>query len=678
MTSLQDLIDQISSAWPTPLNPDAIKQEERARLAAALVAAGYGTHATHAGVYLPAWIRAGCPPMLFPTQPLREAFEAIPGLTMVPIPAGRFLMGSPKKEEGRDSDEGPQHEVTLQGFWMGQTPITQAQWREVAGWPKVERDLAPDPSHFKGDDRPVEQVNWHEAIEFCRRLSARTGKNYTLPSEAQWEYACRAGTTTPFHFGDTISTELANYGGVHAYGDGPAGKYREQTTDVASFPASPWGLHDMHGNVWEWCLDDWHDSYEGAPQDGSAWAAGEERLGKSSAAAPGSTIPGPAARPAGAASTPASATSTSVSASVAADQRKVKRGGSWFNEPHNCRSAYRSSYPPGSRSHGVGFRVCLTSNPAPAASQEAMAGAREESQAAAWGGIEPEQVLPAVKSLAAAIEPTPHRNPQGFDVKRLADRLDELAGYVTQGPDCVRRNFTMRIPAEPYHDADLVLSAAASLLRVWLATPEAAAIEPTPPATEPGPLAPWLEGHVEHLHRMEAIGAVPQGELTPIASGVTLLRQHEADLATTREALRRLVTWGGFAQFHVTGARGFDCQTVCDVAVWFADGMTGFLPPLPPHIARHEGVEPAPSVPALPPATAYDCGAYVVIQATSLEPKRWAVRDGSLCLNFSGEWEPEPHPSSRSADFLARTRWPSAETAWAALLAHRAAKGVQS
>jgi formylglycine-generating enzyme required for sulfatase activity len=359
MTSLQDLIDQISSAWPTPLNPDAIKQEERARLAAALVAAGYGTHATHTGAYLPAWIRAGCP-VPSPTQPLREAQWEY-GLAMVPIPGGSFLMGSPEEEEGRDSDEGPQHEVTLEAFWLGETPITQAQWRKVAGWPKVERDLNPDPSHFKGDDRPVEQVNWHEAIEFCRRLSARTGKNYTLPSEAQWEYACRAGTTTPFHFGDTISTELANY--CAAY------KYRKQTTDVASFPANPWGLHDMHGNVWEWCLDGWHHGYEGAPtdgsaegapQDGSAWAAGEERLGKSSAADPGLVDPTSAARPAAAGATRASAATTSVSASAAADQRKVQRGGSRLSGPHECRSACRGGGHPGFRGNNVGFRVCCS------------------------------------------------------------------------------------------------------------------------------------------------------------------------------------------------------------------------------------------------------------------------------------------------------------------------------
>jgi hypothetical protein len=441
----------------------------------------------------------------------------------------------------------------------------------------VERDLAPDPSHFKGDDRPVEQVNWYEAIEFCRRLSARTGKNYTLPSEAQWEYACRAGTTTPFHFGATISTEQANYDERYAYGDGPAGKYREQTTDVASFAANAWGLHDMHGNVWEWCLDDWHDNYEGAPQDGSAWAAGEERLGKSCAADPGLARPATAARPTGAIATPTSAPTTSASASAAADQRKVLRGGSCFDKPHICRSAYRISFHPGNRDGDVGFRVCLTSNPAPAASQEAMADAREESQAAAWGDIKPEQVLPAVESLAAAIEPTP-------------------------------------------------------------------------PATTPG------------------------GNLAPmLADAATLLHQSEANLATTREALRRLVVWGG-----LSASKAFNGAIVAGVTDWFADGMTGPLPPVWPYIVSREGVEPTPSAPALPPANTYDGGNGTVIEATNSERTSWAVRDGNLCLNFSGEWEPEPYPSSRSADFLARTRWPSAEAAWAALLAHRAANPLYS
>jgi hypothetical protein len=226
----------------------------------------------------------------------------------------------------------------------------------------------------------------------------------------------------------------------------------------------------------------------------------------------------------------------------------------------------------------------------------------------------------------------------------------------------------MRIPAEPYHDADLVLSAAASLLRAWLATPEAAAIEPTPSATAPGNLAQWLEDHVEHLHRMEAVGAVPQGEVTPmLADAATLLRQHEADLATTREALRRLVTWGG-----LSASKAFNGAIVAGVTDWFADGMTGPLPPMWPYIASREGVEPTPSAPALPKAITYDCGDGVVIEAFDRERTSWVVRNGliNFCLNSSGEWEPD--------HFLARICWPSAEAAWAALLAHRAANGVQS
>ena len=226
-------------------------------------------------------------------------------------------MGAPESEKGRTDAEGPQHRVTLPSFFLGQTPVTQAQWKVVAGWPKVERDLKPDPSNFKGANRPVEQVSWEEAMEFCHRLNQRSNLAYTLPSEAQWEYACRAGTKTPFAFGDTLTPELANYDSNYTYGSGPKGFYREETLDVGSFPANAWGLHDMHGNVWEWCLDPWHQTYGGAPSDGIAWENGADDEGV-----------------------------------------RLLRGGSWNDLPRHCRSAYRNGWPQDDRSNDVGFRLC--------------------------------------------------------------------------------------------------------------------------------------------------------------------------------------------------------------------------------------------------------------------------------------------------------------------------------
>ena len=260
-------------------------------------------------------------------------------LTMVEIPAGNFLMGSPPGEEGRDwyaslssvlkqglgvegRDVEAQRRITVPAFRIGRFPITQAQWKVVAGFEKLERELNADPSQFKGPERPVEQVSWHDAIEFCRRLSKHTGRNYTLPSEAQWEYACRAGTTTPFHFGETLITELANYDGNYTYGQGLKGTYREQTSNVGSFPANAWGLQDMHGNVWEWCLDRWHPSLERAPTDGSAWQEPASDLAKDY------------------------------------QDRRLLRGGSWYSLPGYCRSAFRLSNPPVFLHGHVGFRVC--------------------------------------------------------------------------------------------------------------------------------------------------------------------------------------------------------------------------------------------------------------------------------------------------------------------------------
>ena len=186
-------------------------------------------------------------------------------LEMVKIPGGRFLMGSPETEAERLSHEGPQHYVDVPEFLMGRYAVTQGQWEAVMG---------NNPSGFQGASRPVETVSWYDAVEFCQKLSQITGKKYSLPSESQWEYACRAGTTTPFSFGETIRSELVNYDGNYPYANAPKGKYRAQTTDVGIFLPNSFGLYDMHGNVYEWCQDFWHESYNGAPTDGSAWQTG--------------------------------------------------------------------------------------------------------------------------------------------------------------------------------------------------------------------------------------------------------------------------------------------------------------------------------------------------------------------------------------------------------------------
>ncbi|MEM9155059.1 MAG: SUMF1/EgtB/PvdO family nonheme iron enzyme [Cyanobacteria bacterium P01_F01_bin.33] len=240
-------------------------------------------------------------------------------LDLMSIPADTFMMGSPEDELERFDDEGPQREVAISAFLMGKYAVTQAQWRTVAAMEKVERDLSADPSSFKGEDRPVESVSWEDATEFCARLSAQTGRTYRLPSEAEWEYACRAGTTTPFHFGKTISPQLANYNGNSKYGSGPTGQYRGSTTPVGSFGvANNFGLYDMHGNVWEWCEDVWHENYAGAPPGGTPWMEGGDQ------------------------------------------NRGVLRGGSWRNFPRGCRSAFRGRNRPDYQDNGFGFRVACS------------------------------------------------------------------------------------------------------------------------------------------------------------------------------------------------------------------------------------------------------------------------------------------------------------------------------
>jgi formylglycine-generating enzyme required for sulfatase activity len=224
-------------------------------------------------------------------------------LEMVSIPGGTFQMGGTV-----DNWEQPVHQVTVKPFFMGKYPITQEQWQAVKG-----NNL----SYFKGGKRPVENVSQQNAIKFCAKLSQKTGKNYRLPSEAEWEYACRAGTTTPFHFGETITPDLVNYKGNYPYASAPKGLYRQQTTPVGSFPPNAFGLYDMHGNVWEWCSDRWHDNYNGAPTDGSAWETGRSK-------------------------------------------ERVQRGGSWNDYAVGCRSAVRYWGALGGRDWLVGFRVAVS------------------------------------------------------------------------------------------------------------------------------------------------------------------------------------------------------------------------------------------------------------------------------------------------------------------------------
>lgn len=239
-------------------------------------------------------------------------------LEMVAIPSGTFQMGSPEGELERSENESPQHSVTVPPFFMGKFAVTQAQWRAIAALPKINLDLDPDPSYFKGDDRPVERVSWHDAMEWCDRLSRKTNRKYRLPSEAEWEYACRAGTATPFHFGETITTDLANYNGEDISSLSPKGISRKTTTPVGSFKvANAFGLFDMHGNVWEWCADHWHKNYQGAPKDESVW----------------------------------------MRDNAVERAERLLRGGSWDYGPGLCRSAYRDKFRADYTYQSVGFRL---------------------------------------------------------------------------------------------------------------------------------------------------------------------------------------------------------------------------------------------------------------------------------------------------------------------------------
>jgi formylglycine-generating enzyme required for sulfatase activity len=225
-------------------------------------------------------------------------------LEMVQIPGGIFMMGS--SEEGGNLEEQPQHQVKIPEFFMGRYPVTQEQYQAL---------MRVNPASFRGEKRPVEKVSWDDAVEFCQKLSQRTGRKYRLPTEAEWEYACRAGTTTPFYFGETISTDLVNYNGKSPYGSAPKGQYREQTTDVGIFPPNSFGLYDMCGNVCEWCEDVFNDNYDNAPTDGSAWLSGNN------------------------------------------NGSRLLRGGSWNSSARLCRSAFRFRYARAYRDTCVGFRL---------------------------------------------------------------------------------------------------------------------------------------------------------------------------------------------------------------------------------------------------------------------------------------------------------------------------------
>ncbi len=232
-------------------------------------------------------------------------------LEMLRIPSGTFRMGAAAGESGASENEFPQRDVKIGEFWMGRCVVTRSQYHALIRQPANASTTNSEP--LKLPNHPIESIFWTDAVAFCQQLSQRPGRAYRLPSAAEWEYACRAGTTTPFHFGNTLTPDLANYNGTYAYGAGPRGKYRQQTTAVGSFAPNLFGLYDMHGNVWEWCLDGWPNGNLDLAADGSAW-----RL---------------------------------------SGQKKCLRGGSWSYLPTSCRSAYRLDYPFHNRIDDIGFRV---------------------------------------------------------------------------------------------------------------------------------------------------------------------------------------------------------------------------------------------------------------------------------------------------------------------------------
>jgi formylglycine-generating enzyme required for sulfatase activity/class 3 adenylate cyclase len=235
-------------------------------------------------------------------------------LHMIIVPTGEYGMGS--AERRALSYEKPQHQVRVSAFLMSQHPITKAQWKTVATWPTVNRPLKRVTSRKGSMSTPVVNISWSDAVEFCDRLSSKTGYKYTLPTEAQWEYACRACTATPFSFGETITSDYANYDGNYIYHSENKSLFRGFTTSVEDFKMpNNFGLCNMHGNVWEWCIDHWHKDYHKAPITGEVWLDNHE------------------------------------------NPNRVMRGGSWVNEPFRCSSSCRQSGDEYLKSDNIGFRI---------------------------------------------------------------------------------------------------------------------------------------------------------------------------------------------------------------------------------------------------------------------------------------------------------------------------------
>ena len=241
---------------------------------------------------------------------------------MVRLPGGRFLMGSPDSEPEREDDEGPQHWVQVPAFEIGRYPVTFAQWDACMAAGGCRH--MPDDLGWGRGQQPVINVSWKDAQEYVRWLTRVTGEHWRLPTEAEWEYAARAGTKTPFSTGACITTRQANYDGNYDYNNcGAETVYRGNTQPVGSYPANPWGLYEVHGNVWEWVEDQYHESYKGAPTDGSAWAKRLFWVGG----------------------------------------YRVLRGGSWDSNPRSLRSANRDRNDPSNRNGSYGFRVARTITP---------------------------------------------------------------------------------------------------------------------------------------------------------------------------------------------------------------------------------------------------------------------------------------------------------------------------